>query len=108
MIRRRFLDGLTRRNNAIPIQKWLYISKFEACVRLARDRQDFVRPSLGVIIDREAWWHSPVWRFMRRHVIHELLLKRFDLCFELVLPQCRWQLWEKGVYCVIVPKRVKF
>jgi len=40
--------------------------------------------------------------------MHELLLKRFDLCFELVLPQPGWQLCEKPVYRIVVPKRVKF
>ena len=47
-------------------------------MRLARDRQDFVRPHLGITIDGTFGGIRQLLRFMRRHIVDQFSLERFD------------------------------
>src|SRR5881397_3829671 len=76
-------------------------------MRFTRDRQDFVRPHLGVIVKGNIWRHPPVARLLCRHFVNQLFLKWLDLRLRFTFWQPTGHLREKRVYRVIVPKRME-
>src|SRR5262249_38678683 len=107
LIWRWFFDRLAHRNDSIAIEQRLYIPKLQTSMSLARDRQDFVRPNLGVTVDRDIRWQLPIARFMRRHVINHLMFKAMDLPLELLFWQPGGHLREQRFYRIVIPKLVE-
>src|SRR5437016_7387315 len=87
MIRGWFFDGFTGRNGPVFLLLRVHICELQPRIRFARDWQDFVCPYLGITIDRNVWWHSPVVGFMRRQLANQFLLMRLDECLHITCPQ---------------------
>src|SRR5260370_22503323 len=107
MIWCRSLDCLAHRNDAVAVQEWLYVSKFQTGMRFAGDWQNFICPHFGITIDRDIRGHLPFARFTRRHFVDQALFQRFILRLQLFLSQRYGRLEKTPVYNVCIPKSVE-
>src|SRR4029450_2909818 len=107
MIWHSFSLSLTSRENAIFFLLRMHVCEFQPLVRLACNRQNFVRPSFRIFPELEICRHSPVPGFIRGHLVNQLFFERLDLFVEFVLSQRVRHSRKERIYSIVIPKPVQ-